>query len=50
MIDAEIPFSPTDIALSAREARMAPLAGLGLAVLTSAGLWGLLAMGLSWLL
>lgn len=50
MVDAEISFSPTDIALSARDARMAPLAGLGLAVLTSASLWGLLALGLSWLL
>lgn len=50
MVDAEISFSPTDIALSARNSRMAPLAGLGLAVLTSAGLWGLLALGLSRLL
>lgn len=47
MVDAEISFTQVDIALSARDRRMAPLAGLGLAVLVSGGLWGLLALGLS---
>jgi len=46
MIDAEISFSPKEMALPARNARMAPLAGLGLAMLASAGLWGLLALGI----
>ncbi|WP_201723006.1 hypothetical protein [Caulobacter sp. X] len=50
MVDAEISFSPTDIALSPQNPRMAPLAGLGLAVATSASLWALLALGLAWLL
>jgi hypothetical protein len=43
MIDAEISFSPAEIAIPARDRRMAPLAGLGLAALASLGLWGLLA-------
>ncbi len=47
MIDAEISFSPVNIALAERDRRMAPLAGLGVAALASLGLWGLLALGVS---
>jgi hypothetical protein len=50
MVDAEIPFSPTDMAFSSSDSRIAPLAGLGLAMLASLGLWGLLAWGVSALL
>ncbi|ADG12408.1 hypothetical protein [Caulobacter segnis] len=50
MVDVEISFSPTDMALSAPDSRLAPLAGLGLAMLASLGLWGLLAWGVSSLL
>lgn len=50
MIDAEISFSHQGMALSAREARMTPLLGLGFAVLVSTGLWGLLALGVAYLL
>ncbi|MDR6624789.1 hypothetical protein [Caulobacter segnis] len=47
MIDAKISFSPVTIALQERDRRMAPLAGIGVAALASAGLWGLLALGIS---
>lgn len=47
MIDAEISFSPANVALPERGHRMAPLAGLGIAALTSLALWGLLALGVS---
>lgn len=50
MVDAEISFSPVDMALPARERRLAPLMGLGLAALASVGLWCLLALGVSQLL
>lgn len=50
MIDAEIPFSAKEMALAARDVRKTPLSGLGLAILTSAGLWGLLALALTRLL
>jgi hypothetical protein len=50
MVDADITFSPTDMALSSPDSRVAPLAGLGLAMLASLGLWGLLAWGISALL
>lgn len=50
MVDADITFSPTDMALSSPDPRVAPLAGLGLAMLASLGLWGLLAWGISALL
>lgn len=44
MVDAEISFSPVDIAVPARDRRMAPLVGLGLAALISVGLWSVLAL------
>jgi hypothetical protein len=47
MVDAEMSFSPVDMALPARDRRLAPLTGLGFAVLVSIGLWGLLALGAS---
>jgi len=47
MIDAKISFSPAEMAASARDRRLAPLAGLGLAALASAGLWGLLVLFIS---
>jgi uncharacterized membrane protein len=50
MVDADVTFSQADMALSAPDSRVAPLAGLGLAMLASIGLWGLLAWGLSALL
>ena len=47
MTDAEIPFVPMNVALPARDGRVAPLLGLGLAALASSGLWGLLALFVS---
>lgn len=50
MADARMSFSPEDLALPSPGPRMAPFAGLGLAVLASTGLWGLLALGVAHLL
>lgn len=47
MIDADISFSPRELVLKAEDRRLAPLAGLGLAALTSVGLWSLLAIAVS---
>ncbi|HJV43203.1 hypothetical protein [Caulobacter sp.] len=47
MIDAKMSFAPVEIAAPARDRRMAPLAGLGLAALVSLGMWGLLALMVS---
>lgn len=44
MIDAEMSFAPVEVAASASDRRLAPLAGLGLAAVVSMGMWGLLAL------
>jgi hypothetical protein len=44
MIDAKMSFARVEVAVPARAKRMAPLLGLGLAAVVSAGLWGALAL------
>lgn len=47
MIDAEMTFVSVDAAAPARGKRMAPLVGLSLAAVLSAGLWAGLALTVS---
>lgn len=47
MIDAEMTFVSVDAAVQTRGKRMAPLVGLGLAAVVSAGLWAALALTVS---
>ncbi len=47
MIDAEMTFASVDAVASTRGKRMAPLIGLGLAAVLSAGLWVALALTVS---
>jgi hypothetical protein len=44
MIDAKMSFAQVEAAVPARVKRLAPLLGLGLAAVVSAGLWGVLAL------
>ncbi|NQE62028.1 hypothetical protein [Caulobacter sp. RHG1] len=50
MIDAEMTFVSVDAAAPSRGKRMAPLLGLGLGAVVSAGLWAALALTVSHLL
>lgn len=44
MIDAEMSFARVEAVAPARAKRLAPLLGLSLAAVVSAGLWGALAL------